>query len=138
MDFSSFMPPADIAAYEKGAFGKRMGFGNRPAVLVVDMTYGFIDAKFKLATGESGWGAVEGVRRLLDQSRKVNIPIVYTKIAIGSHESPAEGSISRKISVDEELSRPKAGEIVAQITPSKGDIVIEKRKASAFFGTHLQ
>lgn len=138
MNFASFMPPEDLAAYEKGAFGKLMGFGEKSVVLVVDMTNAFVDPKYKFAAGDAGWRAVDATRRLLAEARRVDIPVVYTKVAVSAHENPAEGSISRKVSVHDELMRPGASDIVDEIAPQHGDVVIEKRKASAFFGTLLQ
>ena len=32
----------DRAIFDKAGFGKRQGFGSRPAILVIDVTYGFV------------------------------------------------------------------------------------------------
>lgn len=132
-------PKEEIEAYLKGRHGERMGFGSRPCVVVVDMTYAFIDPRYILTQGDSGWGAVKHSQVLLAESRKKGVPIIYTRPTPRVLVDPAAGSISRKriSAMREVLTDPKSNEIVSEIAPQEGEQVIERSCASAFFGTDL-
>jgi len=123
-----------MEAYKKGGFGKRMGFGKKPCVIVIDMTYGFVDPKNPLAQGSMGFQAVKHLKILLEKARSRNVPVVYTTgLNSISHSIPI--GISRKIIV--ENPKPEENMIVQEIAPQEGDIVVAKGKASIFFGTAI-
>jgi maleamate amidohydrolase len=133
LDYSDVMPVSDLEAYKKGGFGKRMGFGKRPCVIVIDMTYGFVDPRNPLAQGSMGQKAVGYVKILLEKARLRKVPIVYTTgLNSLSHSLPI--GVSRKVVVH---PKPEENVIVEELAPSAGEIVVEKGKASIFFGTTL-
>ncbi|MEC0145211.1 hypothetical protein [Paenibacillus alginolyticus] len=49
--------------------GKRGGLGKNPAIVVVDMTYGFVDSRFRLGCSESGYPVVKATALLLEKAR---------------------------------------------------------------------
>jgi nicotinamidase-related amidase len=126
-------------AYLKSHHGERMGFGARPAVIVVDMTYAFVDPSHLMASGDRGWQAVKRTRELLDAARKKSAPTIYTKPSEKILQNVAAGTISRKLisGMREALSKPRGNDIVDEVAPAHGDIILEKAAASAFFGTDL-
>ena len=132
-------PKEEIEAYLKGRHGDRMGFGSRPAVVVVDMTYAFIDPKYILAQGDSGWNAVKHSRALFAEARNKKVPVIYTRPSPRVLIDPAAGSISRKriATMREVLTHPKSNDVVSEVAPQEGEMVIERTCASAFFGTDL-
>jgi maleamate amidohydrolase len=133
MDFSSVIPEKDLEAYRKGGFGKRMGFGKKPCVLVIDMTYGFVDPKSPLAQGSMGFEAAKSLKPLLEKARAHGVPIVYTT-GLNSISYGQPIGISRKVRVNPE---PWENEIIDMLKPGKDDIVVPKGKASVFFGTTI-
>jgi maleamate amidohydrolase len=134
LDFSDIIPQSDLEAYEKAGFGRLMGFGKRPCVIVIDMTYGFVDPSNPLAYGSMGATAVRNLVDLLYAARRKQIPIIYTT-GLNAVSNLASPSISRKVIVSNPRSREN--EIVEEIKPAAEDIVIPKGKASVFFGTPL-
>ena len=54
MYLPDIIPPAERGRYAKGNMGKRVGFGARPAVLVVDMTRAFTADRFPLGCTAAG------------------------------------------------------------------------------------
>jgi nicotinamidase-related amidase len=132
-------PREEIEAYLKGQHGDKMGFGSRPAVVVVDMTYAFIDPKYILAQGDSGWNAVAHSKTLLAEARNRKVPIIYTRPSPRVLLDPAAGSISRKriSAMREVLAVPKSNDVVSDVAPQEGEMIIERTCASAFFGTDL-
>ncbi len=64
----------DREIYEKAGYSKRVGFGKSPALIVIDVTYGFVGDKpepilesikrFPDSCGEAGWKAVGHISSL--------------------------------------------------------------------------
>lgn len=133
MDYSSVIPQSDLEAYRKGGFGKRMGFGKKPCVLVIDMTYGFVDPKNPLAHGSMGYRAVDNLKPLLDSARRHDVKIVYTT-GLNNISNGQPIGISRKVIVNQE---PKENEIIEEIKPQPTDIVVPKKTLALPFGTTI-
>jgi nicotinamidase-related amidase len=134
----------DREVYEKAGYGGRGGFGLRPALLIVDLVYDFTGdrpepilqsiEKFRNSCGEVAWRALPRIQELLAAARPKNLPIVYT------HQSarPARvAAIARARVPQTELSKRIGNDFPPEVAPQAGDIVIQKDKPSAFFGTPL-
>jgi maleamate amidohydrolase len=128
-----FIPPEDLEAYSGGGFGGTMGFGKRPCVVVIDMTYGFVDPSNPLAHGNMGEAAVKQTALLLEKARQKGLPIIYTT-GLNSVSNLVSPGISRKVSVH---PTPHENEIVSDLKPRDGDVILAKGKASIFFGTPM-
>lgn len=128
-------------------WGKRspVGFGANPVVIVIDdyrMSLGdealpLLEAveHWPLSCGEEGWAAVEQTRPVLAEARSAGVPVVYTKNDV---DEPAWGPPEERIRAglpDDKWARRY--EIVDEIAPEEGELVIVKSSASAFFGTPL-
>ena len=123
---------------ERGIFMKQFGFGRKPALVVIDMAYGWTDPAY--ATGSTRLDeAVAGIKQLLPLCRRKQVPIVYTtspfrqedEEPMHSRDSP-QAYGSSYLPWDE-----RACEIDERLKPEPEDFVIYKENASAFFGTHL-
>lgn len=128
----------DKFAFEKSLLGRRMGFGKRPAVIVVDMTNEFVDPAYPYASGDMCYRAADSLSELLKEARTCKVQVLYTKASMKDIHRSIH-SISRKATTGlPSQKRTGANEIIKNISPESGDLVIEKDKASAFFGTPLQ
>lgn len=129
-----YVPEADRAQMGK-EWGNSRGFGVKPALLIVDMSYSFVDDRYPMGYGETGWPCVAAIRRLLDQAREQKLPVLYTTGL--PNRNPAERGLwkapVRTISPD----LPDPREIVPQLEPLPSETVIRKRRPSAFFSTEL-
>ncbi len=120
---------------ERGIFQKKCGFGKKPALVIIDMAYGWTDPEYAAGSTRLD-AAVEGIQRLLPVCRAKGVSIIYTtspfrKDGYGSMPShPESGAKYRAIDA-------RAYDIDARLKPEKGDFIIYKENASAFFGTHL-
>jgi nicotinamidase-related amidase len=139
----------DKQVFAKSGYGKRAGLGQRPALLVIDMNYNFVGDKpepilksierFRNSCGEEGWQGVYRIRELLDEARKKRLPTFYTT----GHEGGSSVAFGRwhgknsRGAEDMGAAWAKGNEIVAEIAPQDGDVLIRKQKPSAFFGTPL-
>src|ERR1044072_9995028 len=78
----------DKQVFALSGFGKRAGFGQRPALLVIDVNYNFTGDKrepilesvkrFRTSCGEEGWDGVDRIREPLVADRKKHLPTFYT------------------------------------------------------------
>jgi nicotinamidase-related amidase len=139
MKLPAFLSPEDLAGYAKGNHGGRAGFGERPAVVVVDFTYAFVDPAHHLAAGTSGLSAVRETRRLLDAVRAVGAPVIFTRPSPLTLVNPAAGGISRKRidAIQEAMRRPRGNDLVDELGRRDDELIFEKTGASGFFGTDL-
>ena len=125
-----------VRAYyvSQGIFMKTFGFGRSPAVVVIDMAYGWTDPAY--ATGSNRLDeAVAGLQKLLPVCRTKGAPVIYTTYPFRDGEEPMhsdDGEHTRFRAWD-----ARACEIDARLVPEPGDLILYKENASAFFGTHL-
>ncbi len=135
----------DMLVYQAAGYGRRTELGRRPAVVVIDATYEFtgltrepiLEAVKKLHTacGEEGWRAVDSAVPLLAAARGRGVPILYTQMAREGRGHPYAGKNGRWGESRECADR--RFEIVAELAPHPGDVVISKLAPSAFQGTDL-
>jgi len=130
-------PPIEsiLAEYREKGLAAEVGFGDRPAVVVVDMIRGFTDPSSPL--GSDLDDEVAATRRLLDAARDVGAPVFFTTTAYGPDCRDA-GYFVRKVP---SLRILQIGSEAVTLDPRLGrredETVVEKKYASAFFGTAL-
>jgi maleamate amidohydrolase len=121
--------------YQRSGIGSRVGFGIRPALLIVDFQRGFTDPG--CAVGGELSKEIAATKTLLDAARDAKIPVAYT--AVGFDKSRLDGATwLRKmpgLAVLEDKS--PLCEIDDRLRPNADEPVWVKRAASAFFGTPI-
>ncbi len=117
-------------------FHGRAGFGRRPALLVVDVNLGFTDPRSPLVCDLEG--VVAAIQRLLSETRRAGLPVVYTTVAYDALGKRAAKAFIDKVPA---LLALEVGsrwiEIDPRIAPLPHEPVLVKLFASAFFGTPL-
>ena len=70
---------AEVDAYykDRGIFQGRFGFGRSPALVVIDMAYGWTDQAYAGGSARLD-AAVLAIAQLLPAARTKGIPVVYT------------------------------------------------------------
>ncbi|MFF8369937.1 cysteine hydrolase family protein [Streptomyces lydicus] len=104
------------------------------ALLVMDVQRDIVDL------ADDGSGYLPRLRRAIDGARAASIPVIYVVIAlrpgfpeVGTHNRPL-AAIAR----DGRFVEGAPGtEIHPEIAPRPGDVVVTKRRASAFSGSDL-
>jgi maleamate amidohydrolase len=146
--WSRFLTERDKQVFETAGYAASAGFGKRPALLVIDVSYAFcgdrrepiLDAikRWRNACGEDAWDALPILRRLIDAARDREVPVIYTTGA-GRADKWDSGSWAWKSSAGKIVSGTNldGNEIMPQIAPGPRDIVVKKQKPSAFYGTPL-
>jgi nicotinamidase-related amidase len=149
--WNRFLTERDKAVFAAGGFGARAGFGNRPALLVIDVNWAFCGERpepilesikrWRTSCGEEAWVALKHIKSLIDAAHSKGLPVIYTTGERRADNWDAGSWRWKSTRGDEAGGSPGEGvdgnEIVAMIAPGSKDIVIRKQKPSGFFGTNL-
>ena len=122
--------------YKKAGFGQEIGFGERPALLVIDFMYVFTDPEMPF--GSNMDKEVVSTARVLHLARQKGIPVIFTTM---EYKEGCESELGIWVKKLPTLPLLKPGsrlvEIDERVKPVTGEPVIIKKGPSAFFGTHL-
>src|SRR5205085_10589363 len=121
--------------YVKKGFAARVGFGERPALLVIDMIRAFTDLRSPLASNLDSQMDAIGV--LLESAREQEIPIIFSTVAYDAELQEA-GIWIRKIPSNSWLVEGSEWvELDERLRRRPREMVLVKKYASCFFGTDL-
>ena len=116
-------------------FAARVGFGLRPALIVVDMIEAFTDPASPL--GSNLDAVVASIAELLATARLARIPILFSTVSYDAQLLEA-GIWIRKIPATRCLvTGSSAVRVDARLSPHQNEHLIVKKYASCFFGTDL-
>jgi len=152
--WDAFLTERDKQVFAHGGFGAKAGFGKKPALLIIDVSYNFCGdrrepilesiKRFHNSCGEDAWDALPHIRRLIDAAHAKGLPVIYTTGTVRDDGWDAGGWAWKNARTDEDVTAPNAGgfnrdgnDIMDEIAPGPQDIVIRKLKPSAFSGTPL-
>jgi nicotinamidase-related amidase len=145
--WEQYLSEADRAVLARGRWAQCGGRGQRPALLIIDAqnymagVRGGEQTLYPASCGEVGWQAIDQIARLLEVARRSSVPVIFTRLIIESAIADDGGVLTRKIGNKAGEFMFFAGthgsEIVAPLAPVSGELVIEKKRFSAFFGTPL-
>jgi maleamate amidohydrolase len=122
--------------YQERGFSRRIGFGRRPALLIVDVIQAFTDPASPL--GSDLDAVVTAIRKLLDVARPKRIPVVFTTVAYDeSAWQPAQVFITKVPALKVLRANTPAVEVDSRLERRATEPVLLKQFASAFFGTAL-
>ncbi|QMW65111.1 isochorismatase family protein [Mumia sp. ZJ1417] len=124
--------------YAAAGFLGRVGFGARPAVVVVDVVTAYLDPASPLSdTGGRFESARAASAQLVEIARAHDVPVVFTEVRLTT-DGVDGGHFRRKVPA---LAAFEPGSPWAEFpespAPLPGEVVITKQYASAFFGTSL-
>ncbi|HEY9390101.1 MAG TPA: isochorismatase family protein [Mycobacteriales bacterium] len=149
--WSHLLGEADRERLARGRFARRAGFGTRPAVVVIDVQnymlgpVGGADepdgpAEYVSSCGEVGRRAAGTIARLLDAARAAGAPVFYTRFELARDGSDMGVYRLKRDLVESEtwcLEGSFGARIADVVAPRDGDVVLVKKKPSAFVGTPL-
>lgn len=137
------IPGEDLAALRKmwdGNVPQPRPLGERPVLLVVDMTAAFVRDAYPTGWASTGEPCAAALAALVDQARESDVPIIYTVTEPLPHRAQV-GAWLRNRTEPSMFPFDRTGahhEIVEELAPHAKDIVLAKPKPSAFFGTQLE
>lgn len=119
---------------EKG-LGGRIGFGSRPALLVVDMIRGFTDARSPLAGDLDE--QLKATQELLGRARGAGVPIIFSTVAYDTDLQEAGKWIQKIPSNSWLVEGSEWVELDDRLERQNNEMLLVKKYASCFFGTDL-
>ncbi|VTU46428.1 N-carbamoylsarcosine amidase (plasmid) [Variovorax sp. SRS16] len=143
--WDSYLSEEDRAVLARGRFGRRMGFGQRPAVVVIDAQNYMVgeaghDADWPSSCGDAGRLAVAAIARIVDAAQGAHIPCFFSRFELARDGSDI-GVYQRKRDLLQSehwcLADTVGAALVPQLRPAAGDVVFVKKKPSGFHGTPL-
>jgi nicotinamidase-related amidase len=151
--WEKFLTESDKA--HVAVFGKKqVGFGDKPALLLIDLYRAvFGDQPEPLlesiktwpsSHGLAGWKALPHIQTLLNAAREAGIPIVhvtgiseYEQGVVGWNDRIHPSRRGRQRTPEQEDRQRRAYDIVDEVAPLNGEVVLRKAAPSAFWGTPL-
>jgi maleamate amidohydrolase len=129
---------ADSAIYQQRGFQRRVGFGERPALVHIDLANAWTRPGHAFSCDHMDV-IIPTVQKLNVAARAKGCPIAYTTTAYQVTDGDVSdmGLWNRKIPLEELAIGSEAVAIDDRIAPERRDQVIVKKRASAFHGTHL-
>jgi nicotinamidase-related amidase len=121
--------------YDRAGFGRPVERGSRPAVVVVDFTYGFTDPQYP--TGADMSDAVAATARLLGAARAAGVPVVFTTIAYDRAQIAGLAWLTKATGMAALEAGSRLVEIDGRLDRRTDEHLVVKTGASAFFGTAL-
>lgn len=107
--------------------------------MIIDMEYGFLDKNSALFV-KNGTKIVRNIKKILENFRNKNLPIIFVK---REHRKNGVDIDKVRLEVFKKSNgliteNDKSSEIIEDLKPLKNEIVVIKRRWSAFFGTELE
>jgi maleamate amidohydrolase len=137
------IPPEEFEVYKTAGFAGRQQPGERPALLVIDCTLSFTGSQgkesvaaaieeYQSACGPAAWQALGFIKDALALFRKQGKVVVFTRPDLNDQRFAGEATKAGK-----GAGMVSGNEIVPEIAPLPSEWIVEKAKASCFFGTPL-
>jgi nicotinamidase-related amidase len=129
---------ADTGIYQQRGFQRRVGFGERPALVHIDLANAWTRPGHAFSC-DGMETIIPAVQQLNEAGREKGIPVVYTTTAYEDVEGPNSdmGLWVHKIPVEHLKVGTEAVSIDDRIAPRPGELVLVKKRASGFHGTNL-
>jgi nicotinamidase-related amidase len=120
-------------AYLKRGWAGRVGFGKRPAVIVIDLAAYWLDPAKQI--GSNLDSVVNATCQVLKAARAANVPVFFTSFAY----DPAHPASPHDQKLKMAFPRDPTGffQLDPRLEHRPTEMVIRKRYASAFKGTNL-
>jgi maleamate amidohydrolase len=125
----------DLSENYRRAYGKRVGFGQKPALILIDFVQGYFDPSCDLYSGVEG--ALASALRIREAAAKAHIPVILTNVVY--HPLALNGGrfFEKAKPLRYFLEGSPMGAWPQGLEPRPEELVVSKQYPSAFFGTSL-
>lgn len=129
------MTANDLASNYSQAFGKRIGFGKRPALIMIDFVEAYFERSCALYAGVED--ALDSALRLQAAARQKGLPIIYTNVVYDPKGITGGRFFEKSMVLDNFIAGNPMGAWPKGLEVRADELVISKQYPSAFFGTSL-
>lgn len=129
------MSEEDLLANYQRAYNTRVGFGSKPALILIDFCQAYFEPGNDLYSGVES--ALESALRVRATARAAGIPVILTNVAY--HPQALDGGrfYEKAAPLRNFLKGSPMGAFGPGLAPFDDELVISKQYPSAFFGTSL-
>lgn len=127
--------PADLEENYQRAFGGKLGFGERPAVIFIDFVEAYFNPDCELYADVDA--ALHSALRIREVARASAVPIIYTNVTYLPDGSDGGRFFQKALPLRNFTRGNPMGNWPAALQVADDELVISKQYASAFFGTSL-
>ncbi len=125
------LPDGDARA----SFGTQLGWGQSPAVLVIDLVRAYFTPGADLHLGSRA--CLDSAARVVRAARAADVPVLHTRVVYAPGGLDG-GLFFRKVrGLRDFVGDVPLGEPMPEVAPRPGEVVVVKQYASGFFGTSL-
>jgi len=125
----------DLSQNYQRAFGKRIGFGKRPALLMIDFVEAYFDRGCALFADVED--ALASALRLQAAARAAKVPVIYTNVVYNKSALNGGRFYQKSMTLHNFIEGNPMGAWPKGLVPADDELVISKQYPSAFFGTSL-
>jgi maleamate amidohydrolase len=127
---------SDAELFARRGFGLRIGFGNRPALIIIDMANAFTDEKAML--GSNLDAQITATVPILEAAHARDVPVFFSTVRYDDREMRDAGVWASKQRGLRTLTADMDGwKIDQRLDFRPTDTLLVKKYASCFFGTDL-
>lgn len=121
--------------YSAAGFGGNLGFGLKPAVILIDVARAYIEPDAPLYVGNED--AFQSMISLAEKARAADVPVIWTRVEY--MPGGADGGLFyQKVGALSLFQKGNPlGDFDSRLKPADDELVITKKYPSAFFGTSL-
>ncbi|ASK89346.1 isochorismatase family protein [Sphingorhabdus sp. SMR4y] len=129
------MSDEDLLENYRRAYNTKVGFGERPALIMIDFCQGYFDPDCDLYSGVED--ALASALRVREAARAAKIPVILTGVSY--HPSAIDGGrfFEKAAPLRYFIEGNPMGAFAEGLEPADDELVITKQYPSAFFGTSL-
>ena len=128
-------PDESLRDNYRRAYGGRAGFGQRPALLLVDFVEAYFDPRCDLYAGVES--ALAAALRVRQAARRAQVPVVLTRVVYQAGGLDGGRFFEKATPLRHFVAGAGTGAWPDGLVPQEGELVISKQYPSAFFGTSL-
>ncbi len=119
----------------RGAFDGSLGFGRKPALILVDFVRAYFDESSPLYAGVED--ALAAALRIRDAARPTDVPVIYTNVVYRNGGVDGGVFFKKVPALEAFVAGNPLGRWAEGLEPASDEIVVSKQYPSAFFGTSL-
>jgi maleamate amidohydrolase len=109
--------------------------GRRPAVLAIDLMRAYFEPTSPLCLPSRD--CLESAARVLAAARSNDVPVIHTRVEFARDGSDGGVFVSKVPALEHLFGGGPMSELMPEVAPVEGELVVTKQYASAFFGTSL-
>ena len=129
----------DLTENYRRAYANRVGFGARPALILIDFAQAYYDPDCNLWAGQGAVDALASALRLRAAAHAAGVPVVLTEVTYQPGLQGRDGGrfFEKALPLQAFVRGRRTAEFAEGLVPRPDEHLVSKQYASAFFGTSL-